>query len=582
MAVVRRRPRRRRAPPALPTAAAVAATLVTLVLLWRHNSRLHTVDGRGSGAQSLPASHARQGQAQGQQEKEQQEVLRPWLQQAAAAEAEEDWDDDAPEVLAARAEAEVAPPSMPSPAIIVFAFNRPALGPLDARGRRGQGQGLHRARGQPQQAGGGSRNIGEVGANMDRTAFRRYLKNMAFAKTPVRRSEWGDLSYLLQPGYSERMRRALAGAEFRASAIPPPNATLLLPGARVLVADRRFCPLLPPGPLAIPPSAGLAPLAARRNESCLDACGAAGMHCSAPDFWFLNTCAALKAAFPCESGCTVEIGPDIPAYVPDPGAQLHGYCLVTQKSSRCGARHAGTARLCACVPGAEPAAAAAARLRAEAAAERRDALAERQRQRWQARHDEEAAWQAALQAAQQAGVAASANGLGAADSASPAGASGLLNTLAAAQAAAAVGKQQREQQLQQQAQRLEERAAGDSASAASTSAKQAGSAPLHTVLAAQVAAAAQQEQNQQQHQQLQQQDGVARGSTLTPAKQREAPLHTLLAAQLATAAAGQQQQQGRQVGGTDGAAERTDNAAAGPSPALHTLLAAQVAAASSG
>ena len=88
---------------------------------------------------------------------------------------------------------------------------------------------------------------------------------------------------------------------------PPPR---MCRGARVLVADRRFCPLLP-AHLALPPSEGLTPLAALRNQSCTEACSLAGLHCSEPDLWFLNDCSALKRHFPCERGCTMEIGPDV-------------------------------------------------------------------------------------------------------------------------------------------------------------------------------------------------------------------------------------------------------------------------------
>lgn len=38
----------------------------------------------------------------------------------------------------------------------------------------------------------------------------------------------------------------------------------------------------------------------------------------------------MRKHFPCESGCTVELGPDVPAYVADPNQTLYRYCLITQ------------------------------------------------------------------------------------------------------------------------------------------------------------------------------------------------------------------------------------------------------------
>lgn len=118
--------------------------------------------------------------------------------------------------------------------------------------------------------------------------------------------------------------------------------------------------------------------------------------------------AVMRKHFPCEHGCIIELGPDVPAYVVDPAQTLFHYCLLTQvgwggwggcsvsrgllwrqscladrwkdvcaaplhgqpmdlqpltctmptgpspptpqKASLCAAKHAATARLCACVP----------------------------------------------------------------------------------------------------------------------------------------------------------------------------------------------------------------------------------------
>jgi len=38
----------------------------------------------------------------------------------------------------------------------------------------------------------------------------------------------------------------------------------------------------------------------------------------------------MRKHFPCEHGCTIELGPDVPAYVMDANQTLHKYCLITQ------------------------------------------------------------------------------------------------------------------------------------------------------------------------------------------------------------------------------------------------------------
>ena len=47
-------------------------------------------------------------------------------------------------------------------------------------------------------------NIGEVGANMNKSMFRRFLKAMTWATEAV--PSFGDLSYLLLPQYTAHMQ----------------------------------------------------------------------------------------------------------------------------------------------------------------------------------------------------------------------------------------------------------------------------------------------------------------------------------------------------------------------------------------
>lgn len=43
-----------------------------------------------------------------------------------------------------------------------------------------------------------------------------------------------------------------------------------------------------------------------------------------------STPAVMRKHFPCEHGCIIELGPDVPAYVVDPSQTLFHYCLLTQ------------------------------------------------------------------------------------------------------------------------------------------------------------------------------------------------------------------------------------------------------------
>lgn len=194
----------------------------------------------------------------------------------------------------------------------------------------------------------------------------------------------------------------------KASSQRQPGRPSVCRGARLLVADRRFCPLLPPDQ-RLRPTPGMRAVAAQRNQSCIAACEVAGgLWCRPADFWFVNTCsgglrltgrpccmascsniasraapceapaaslarfaslhgpllsgphtapatplpvcAELKQHFPCERGCTVELGPDVPLYVMEPSSPGYRYCLITQRPSRCSATNSGAARLCPCSP----------------------------------------------------------------------------------------------------------------------------------------------------------------------------------------------------------------------------------------
>ena len=74
------------------------------------------------------------------------------------------------------------------------------------------------------------------------------------------------------------------------------------------------------------------------------------MHCNQQEFWFINSCEEMSKQFPCEQGCAVELGNDVPNYVNDASLGSHQTCLVNQKQPKCDAANPSTLRLCPCVP----------------------------------------------------------------------------------------------------------------------------------------------------------------------------------------------------------------------------------------
>ncbi len=89
-------------------------------------------------------------------------------------------------------------------------------------------------------------------------------------------------------------------------------------------------------------------------------CRGRQLRCAASDFWFINSCAVrpvrtivipqlhvftpdwnpggfeaqeLRQHFPCQKGCAVQLGREIPSFVVDPGLPTYQQCLVTQARS---------------------------------------------------------------------------------------------------------------------------------------------------------------------------------------------------------------------------------------------------------
>lgn len=237
-------------------------------------------------------------------------------------------------------------------------------------------------------------NIGEVGANMKRDVYSKYLKHMSLNHVNVK--DLGDLSYVLHDAYQRHITDLIERSvtwhwhlepltSFGSRKAVSPDGSEPLPilalyrsenyvnlakhlniwpyprghhkfatvihahGYVVVLADERYCPYLPED-VKVRPSRGLQPVAAKQGVNCNAACADRGLRCNAPDFWFLNSCEALSEYFPCEAGCAMVLGDDIPNYVVGKGMDTYRKCLVNERQSTCAAAHHGTARLCACLP----------------------------------------------------------------------------------------------------------------------------------------------------------------------------------------------------------------------------------------
>jgi len=125
-------------------------------------------------------------------------------------------------------------------------------------------------------------------------------------------------------------------------------AILNVADATFLLADVRECPFLPTD-LRIFPSPALVLLRADRGMDCKATCETARMWCDATQFPFINKCEVMQQHFPCERGCDLVEGPDVPNYVDGVGLPTYQQCLVTDKRPKCDGSHQETFRLCPCI-----------------------------------------------------------------------------------------------------------------------------------------------------------------------------------------------------------------------------------------
>jgi hypothetical protein len=87
--------------------------------------------------------------------------------------------------------------------------------------------------------------------------------------------------------------------------------------------------------------------------SCTAACAAVGKACAEAALAALNNCDRLRAAFPCEAGCSAGAGPELPAYMSGAVTDASTMCRTAEPSAplACAAQAPNTRRLCACGPG---------------------------------------------------------------------------------------------------------------------------------------------------------------------------------------------------------------------------------------
>ena len=236
-------------------------------------------------------------------------------------------------------------------------------------------------------------NIGEKGATVQSATYNQFLKRIAYNTEP--NVDLGDLSYLLRDQYELFVRDVVAHAQhlkspphgawtvakfeqavaelspsqpvlityFREEWKPLATTFTLFPNPRghfqhttiirfhgrfIILCNARQSPHLP-DTLRVDAPANMRTIKAERDQSCDDACGNAGGTCDVKSFEFINSCEVLAKHFACERGCKLEVGPDVPNYVPDSKDWNYQRCLISNEESPCKAHHRSTQRICACV-----------------------------------------------------------------------------------------------------------------------------------------------------------------------------------------------------------------------------------------
>jgi len=116
----------------------------------------------------------------------------------------------------------------------------------------------------------------------------------------------------------------------------------------LLLADRRMCPYLEDSERLFP-NPDVRYIAAKRGDSCTNACATIDRRCVANQLQWANKCEVLAKLFPCEAGCGHQVGAEIPAYVVERSQLTFQQCLTSDElSESCNAAHSATRRVCPC------------------------------------------------------------------------------------------------------------------------------------------------------------------------------------------------------------------------------------------
>mmetsp|Transcript_32694 Transcript_32694/g.53013 ORF Transcript_32694/g.53013 Transcript_32694/m.53013 type:complete len:515 (+) Transcript_32694:79-1623(+) len=230
-------------------------------------------------------------------------------------------------------------------------------------------------------------NIGDEGEHMKKDEYTKFLANIAYNEVPG--VDLGDLSYLILQNYETLLHKLVEQSQITLSLDDLKNAigsaakgrplflgykrehfqsiadhfgiwpftrashkhtTLIKSGGhQIILADLRQSPYVPDNlEILAPPN--LQTISGSQGQSCSLVCDEKQLQCSAGDFDRINDCALLVQKFPCEAGCSLEWGPDIPNYLSQVGDLHYGRCLVTEWVPTCEASHPFTRRLCPCIP----------------------------------------------------------------------------------------------------------------------------------------------------------------------------------------------------------------------------------------
>lgn len=225
-----------------------------------------------------------------------------------------------------------------------------------------------------------TQHVAERGSTVRGKEVKRY-KELGLASRPAS-TGFGDLSYLLRDTYELLIRDLVnrscttGNPELRLFTIEDwatiatgmkfwtefPRAThngLVITrsksGGLLLLADRRTCPYLVPGPFLtqprILPKLEAVAITALQGESCTAACRRAKVgECIGSELFWLNSCEAMGKLFPCEAGCGHQAGDELPAYVVDDAQPTNQQCLVTSHPAmKCDSSHRSTRRICPCI-----------------------------------------------------------------------------------------------------------------------------------------------------------------------------------------------------------------------------------------